>query len=125
MNPGSGDHGSEALRDYAEILLNNAERGPEVAHEFVQVLDELRHAGRCVLDALGPAVRARIPREKRYFRQIQFVHNMRHAARMLMAAVDQDYGAIPSALPMPVEDSHAVMGREGTFPGNPRYGALT
>ena len=60
---------------------------------------------------------ARIPGEDVEVRQVELVGEVRHAAGMLVAAVEQQDGAfaLRDRRPMAVEQRDAVVGREGLF----------
>jgi hypothetical protein len=106
---------NKALRSWRELPLRYAEFGTYVQHEFVQILDECRHRGGRALFAFRTAVRARVPGEEGCLRQIQFIHQVRHAARMLMTAMNEDYRAIGSPPPVAKKDLYAVVGEEETL----------
>ena len=88
MNPGRRHHRAHTLRDHRDILLRDPELASNVAHEFVHVLNKRRHRCRRALFALRAAVRARVPCEEGDLGKIQFVDDMRHAARVLVPAME-------------------------------------
>ena len=80
-----------------------------VAHRRAKARAEAALAGRA-------ALAARIPGEHGEVRQVELVGKVRHAAGMLVAAVEQDDGAARRARhgrPMAVEQLDAVVGPEG------------
>ena len=77
-----------------------------------------RHSCRALFP-FRTAVRAGVPGEERHLRQIQFIHHVRHTARMLMTAMNQDDGTISGPSPVTKEYLYAVMCREETLFRNP------
>ncbi len=84
------------------------DEGLDVAHRGAEAWAEAALAGRA-------AVAARIPGEDGEVRQVEFVGQMRHAAGMLVAAVEQQDGALGRARdrgPIAIEQLDAVVGRK-------------
>ena len=106
MDPSSRHHRADTLRDHGRFVEFSPKFVVDVADKFVEILDECSHGGRRALLAAGAAVRPRIPSEKRYLGQIQFIHQMSHAAGVFVAAMQQDDGPISSPAPMAKKDIH-------------------
>ena len=93
MRPGRDQHRADALRDDRHVLGRDAvggrdvvDEGLHVAHRGAEARAEAALAGRA-------AMAARVPGEEREVRQVELVGQMRHAAGMLVAAMEQHDGA--------------------------------
>jgi hypothetical protein len=115
VSPGSDQHGADALRDDRDVLHREVVLAREMIDEGLHVADRMRHA-RCVAARTRrAAVAPRIPGEEVVFGQPQLVDQMRHAAGVLVAAMEEQDGAARGTLgrgPMAVEQVHTVVRAE-------------
>ena len=125
MNPGRRHYRTQALCNNGNRAFRDSKVITNVPHKFVKILDESGHRRLRALLSAGAAMRPRIPGEKRNLRQVQLVHNVCHAPRMFMTAMDQYNRLITRSWPVAKENLYAVVSQEGTFFGNSPNGITT
>ena len=115
VHPGRNQHRPDALRHHMRIGRQDAMLRVQVRHESLDVANGGAKAGAEPPHPGRTAVASGVPGEKIKARQIQLIDQMRHAARVLMATVEQ-HDAAPARPhrggPMPIEQVHTVMGSE-------------
>lgn len=121
MHPGSGEHRPEGLRDECQIALAESVTR-DLAHEAVDVAHKGGEGRRVAALACRAPVAARVPGIEGVARHGELVDQMRHAAAMLVAAMEEKDGAlglVTHRRPVAIEDLGAVMGPEGPLLGHP------
>ena len=111
MHPSGGQHRADALGDNREIFWGDLVSRGNVADEVLHVAHQSGEAGTVADLAPRAAVAARVPGEDRKIRQIELVGEVRHAAAVLVAAVEQHHGTLRcrrSRRPEPVEELGSV-----------------
>ena len=115
VHPDRDQHRAHALRDHRHALDRNCVALRNVPHEGVDVAHRRAEAWAEAALAGRAAMTARVPGEHGEVGQIELVGEMRHAAGMLVAAVEQDdcaLGRRRGGRPIAVEQVDAVMGAE-------------
>jgi hypothetical protein len=115
VDPRRDQHGAHALRDDAEIFGSETVRGSNVVDERLHVAHRRRDAWRIAAGAGRAAVTARVPGEEIEIGQAELVDEMRHAAGVLVPAMEEQDRAARRPVgrrPVAIEKIDAVVGAE-------------
>src|SRR5262245_1887137 len=120
VRPDCGEHRPDALRHHRHALYRDAVLGGDMVGEGLHVAHGSAEARTKTTRTRREPVPARIPGKHGELGQIELVYNMRHAAGVLVAAVEEQDGAswrarswrAGNGRPVAIEQRYAIMGLE-------------
>jgi len=112
VDPRRDEYSAHALRDDADVLGRDAVFRADVVDERLHVAHRRTETRRIAACAGRAPVAARVPCKESEVRQHEFVYEVRHSRRMLVAAVEEHDRAARGAVnrrPVPIEEVDAVV----------------